>query len=197
MTWDLWRPPNGVLIDQEIYPISTDFSTGISYTRLISCGKLTESAFFALWFPEKRPKNVEKALEAVGAFYRMGRPPAEEDSGPVPYDLLLDAGPIYAQFYRCYGLDLARTRLHWWRFLSLLEGLITHSFSQRVAYRTASLEGLDAAGRGEILRCRQVYEIPRPGEGSLQEHLRRLTELGGNFPTSQREGGPPGAHLSD
>ena len=27
MTWDLWRPPNGVLIDQEIYPISTDFST--------------------------------------------------------------------------------------------------------------------------------------------------------------------------
>ena len=80
MTWDLWRPPNGVLIDQEIYPISTDFSTGISYTRLISSGKLTESAFFALWFPEKRPKNVEKALEAVGAFYRMGRPPAEEDS---------------------------------------------------------------------------------------------------------------------
>ncbi len=175
MTWDLWRPPNGLLIHQEIYPISTDFSTAIAYTRLISQEKLTEETFYALWFPEKRPRDLDKALEAIGYFYRMGRPPGEE-SGPVPYDLLLDSGPIYAAFYQAYRLDLSLTSLHWWRFLALLEGLISHSFSQRVACRTASLEGLDAAQRGELLRLRRMYALHR--EESLREHLRRLKTLG-------------------
>ena len=177
MTYDLWRPPNGVWISQEIYPISTDFSTAIAYTRLISQGKLTEEGFFSLWFPDKRPRDLDKALEAIGYFYRMGRPSGEENA-PAPYDLLLDSGPIYAAFFREYHLDLSEAKLHWWRFLALLEGLITHSFSQRVACRTASLEGLDALQRGEILRLRRIYRLPAQTPEPLQAHLQHLKALG-------------------
>ena len=155
------------MIGGEAYPIRTDFRTAVRYALLVLGGDLTEEQFFSLWFPERRPENLEEALRAVGQFYHMGRPPAEGD-GPTPYDLGKDAGAIFAAFRRHYGIDLSRESMHWWHFLSLLEGLITHSFRQRVGYRTAD-------ERAEILRYRRMYALE--GEEDLPSHLRYLEAL--------------------
>lgn len=138
-------------------------------------GDLTAEGFFRLWFPAEWPENLEEALEAVGAFYTQGRKTGEA-RGPVPYDFTVDAGAIYGAFYKEYGVDLGTARLHWWQFQALLEGLVTHSFRQRVGYRVGDLGELSAKERAQVLRLRQRYAIKDQGE-SLQEHLARLEAL--------------------
>ncbi len=171
----VWNPPNGLIIDGVAYPIETDFHTAIAYGLETVAGTITPARFYRLWFPEEQPENLQAALTAVGQFYTMGKTvPAGE--GPIPYDLGQDAGAIFAAFRRNYGIDLCRERLHWWHFRALLEGLITHSFSQRVAYRTAELTGRSPQERAELLRYRSMYAIE--GE-SLKEHLARLERAGG------------------
>lgn len=156
------------------YPISTDFRTAVAYQMAAVAGELTVERFLDLWFPAEQPEDVAAALEAVGAFYAMGAPKPEQ-TGPAAYDFAVDAGVIYAAFYREYGLDLSRAELHWWQFRALLEGLITHSFQQRVGYRVGDLGELEAKQRAKALRMRQLYAI---GGESLQEHLARLETLG-------------------
>ena len=125
---------------------------------MAKAGTLTEEGFYRLWFPAERPGDLEQALEAVGAFYRQGRP--RQETGPQAYDLLVDAGPIFAAFRRQYGMDLNEAGdMHWWHFLGLLEGLITHSFSQRVSYRVGDLKGLSPEQRAEVLRYRALYRL--------------------------------------
>lgn len=154
------------------YPISTDFRTAVAYQMAAARGDLTADGFLALWFPAEKPRDVAAALEAVGAFYAMGNP--RDSQGPAAYDFQVDAGAIYAAFYREYGLNLATAELHWWQFRALLEGLITHSFQQRVGYRVGDLGDLEAKERAKALRMRRLYAI---GGESLQEHLARLEAL--------------------
>lgn len=142
---------------------------------MAKAGTLTEEGFYRLWFPAERPRDLEQALEAVGTFYRQGRP--RQENGPQAYDLLVDAGPIFAAFRRHYGMDLnAAGDMHWWHFLGLLEGLITHSFSQRVSYRVGDLKGLSPEQRAEVLRYRALYRLEGEEE-SLEEHLQNLQRL--------------------
>lgn len=166
------------MIAGQTYPIRTDYRTAVRYAMAAMDGSLTAEQFYSLWFPAERPEDLEEALRAVGQFYNLGKPAAEP--GPAAYDFLQDAGAVFAAFRRHYGMDLSREReMHWWQFRSLLEGLVSHSFRQRVYYRTAELGGLTAEERAEVLRYRSLYAIGG-AEEDLRSHLRRLEELAGS-----------------
>lgn len=147
---------------------------GLRYAMAAMDGSLTEEAFYRLWFPAERPDDLEAAVEAVGRFYNLGQPKSEGE-GPAAYSFSKDAGPIFAAFLRHYGLDLRTAKLHWWEFRALLEGLITHSFRQRVGYRVSDLRGRDAGERAEILKYRALYAIEE--QEDLQSHLRTLEAI--------------------
>lgn len=87
---------------------------------------------------------LAEAFQAVLWFYTCGNPPisqvgtAELAQSPanrartpaVPplsvdraFDFTYDGDRVYAAFYAVYGLDLAETTLHWWKFMALLRGL--------------------------------------------------------------------------
>lgn len=153
----------------------------VRYAMAAMDGSLTEGLFFKLWFPAQCPEDLEAALEAVGQFYNLGQPRPDRP-GPAVYSFLADAGPIFAAFQRYYGIDLREARMHWWQFRALLEGLITHSFRQRVGYRTADLKGRDAQERAEILKYRSLYALEE--QEDLQSHLRTLEAIS----QSQKEG---------
>ena len=162
------------MIGGEGYLIRTDFRTAVRYEMAAIGGYLTEELFRSLWFPDRQPEDLEAAMDAVAWFYAMGKP-GDGSDGPIPYGFARDAGPILAAFQAHYGVDLTEADMHWWRFRALLEGLLGHSFRQRVGYRTADLKGLDAARRAEILKYRSLYAIHQ--EESLEDHLRRLQSL--------------------
>lgn len=142
---------------------------------MAAAGTLTAEKFYALWFPAERPA-LEEALEAIGEFYNMGKRSRGQSPEVAAYDFYADASAIYASFWEKYGIDLHRQELHWWQFRGLLEGLLTHSFRQRVGYRVGDLGELSPKERAEALRYRAMYRLEAPQE-SLAEHLKTLERL--------------------
>lgn len=170
--------PNAVMLDGNVYPISTDFRTGITYQMRSAAGNLTPEDFFRLWFPGPCPENTAAAVEAVNRFYRRRDEPAKHDTGDGPraFDFSQDADVIFSAFWERYGIDLNRADMHWWQFMALLEGLYTYGFSERVGFRVADLSGLDAKSRTRLLKKRSQFSIMEPGK-TAQGHLSALDEI--------------------
>jgi len=80
------------------------------------------------------------------------------------YDAVLDSAYIYGSFLSQYGIDLSCTRLHWWKFRTLLACLDDDSkFSRIVAYRGADTHSItDPAKRQFIEKMKRLYSIPDP-----------------------------------
>ena len=169
--------PNALILSGNIYPIFTDFRTGIAYQLRAAAGDLTPEAFLGLWFPGPCPENTAEAVEAVNRFYRRrDEPPKAEDPGPRAFDFRQDAEAIYAAFWKEYGIDLGGAEMHWWQFMALLEGLYTYGFSDRVGFRVADLSGLDAKSRTGFLKKRSQFSLAEPGK-TAQGHLNALDEI--------------------
>lgn len=139
----------------------------------------THEILMDLWFPDKKPNNMDHALEGILRFYlRREELPKEDPSGPAAYDFAQDRDGILAGFQEKYGIDLTDSaqKIHWWRFMALLEGLIAPSLSQKAYIRTAKLEGMEPPQRQQILSLRRQFAISAPRE-TLQQHLSHLDEI--------------------
>lgn len=174
--------PNALRINGEIYPIRTDFRTGIEYQRIAAAGTLTAASFLDLWFPDSQPEYVSAAIEGISRFIRRkdaAPATAEQQNGPVPYDLTADSDVIAAGFLERYGIDLTapETDMHWWRFMALLEGLCGPDFSRRVEIRTKDLGSMKAKERAQWIRLRNLYAIHPNGVETVADHLRHLDEI--------------------
>lgn len=92
----------------------------------------------------------QQAFDGLMWFYRAGReePEPVDTMGPRPplaFDYIIDGPMIAAAFQSAYGLDLTdpNTRLHWWRFQALLQGLPDECrFCRVIGWRTADLTGM-------------------------------------------------------
>ena len=158
-------------------------------------GQAVQTALAAVFGSQgQHPADVQKAFDALLWFYRAGRQerPAE-GGGPRPelaFDYILDGPLIAAAFEAAYGLDLTSpaTRIHWWRFQALLQGLPDECrFCRVVGWRTADLSGLkgqqltfyrqmkqrfalpDDLGKGE----KRVYASKADWDAAFIERLRR------------------------
>ena len=118
-------------------------------------------------------------MEGILRFYlRRETLPDQDASGPAAYDFSQDRDAILSGFQEKYGIDLTDSaqKIHWWRFMALLEGLIAPSLSQKAYIRTAKLEGMEPSQRQQILSLRRQFAISAPRE-TLQQHLSHLDEI--------------------
>ena len=74
----------------------------------------------------------EFALFAKGDLPSDSAQSAGSDSGEQVFDFSADAEIILSSFLKEYGIDLTRTRMHWWKFLALLRSLPADSEFMRV-----------------------------------------------------------------
>lgn len=104
-------------------------------------------------------------MEAANDFFRCGEPAGGAKSqNVVPYSLETDSAAIITAFQREYGIDLTTTKMHWWRFSALLRGLLEHSFSERVKYRTCDLGKIkNSEMRSQCSHLKQLYELDSHG----------------------------------
>lgn len=129
-------------------------------------GSLTDRELLDIWFIGEPPSDFSAAKEAVQLFYSGGRKRANSESSAKPpvYSFTEDAGVMIAAFQREYGIDLTTERMHWWRFLALLEGLLTHSFSERVQYRACNPDDIKSKDiRARYLKYKEEYSLDRNG----------------------------------
>ncbi len=171
--------PNGVLVDRRPYPITTDFRAGLTMFSWAKSEQFTVENLINLWFPQEIPNNLEEALAAILRFYlRTETPETAPSSAPAAYDFLQDWDVILSGFQEKYGIDLTNPalNLHWWRFMALLEGLISPDLGQRAYLRTADLSEFDPQIRRKILQMRRKFAVNQPKE-TYQQHLDRLDEI--------------------
>ena len=155
------------MMNGDVYPLRTDYRVGIAYfTRLLRREEMTVQRSLQLWYPAEIPPDIDAAQEAVDWFFRCGAAPGKTNTAhEVPaYAYDVDAEAIIAAFQREYGIDLTMTHLHWWRFCALLQGLLTHSFTERVRYRVCDAEGIkNAEVRSEYRKYKARYALDATG----------------------------------
>ena len=141
-----------------------------------------QTAQAALFGPlGQRPQDAQKTFDALLWFYRAGRKAPSGDAPPgraeLAIDYIIDGPMIAAAFEAAYGLDLTSpaTRIHWWRFQALLQGLPDECrFCKVVGWRTADLMKQRFAlpedlGKGE----KRVYASKADWDAAFIERLRR------------------------
>lgn len=147
--------PDTAIIGGEEVPIHTDFRNGIRLT-LASCDEdLTPDELtllgFSLFFghDSRVYRFMDEALKNLLFFFSGGKITDEKDDVKSAakqnaiYDFESDEGLIAAAFESAYGIDLYTADMHWWRFLRLLEPLVS---------------GVDFS---EVIQCRVSKKIPK------------------------------------
>lgn len=142
-------------------------------------GSLTADRLLSIWFPEPPDAPLEDVQEAVEAFFRRSedKPAGRGSCGPMAYSFSADAGSIVAAFQRAYRIDLTTAELHWWRFCDLLDGLILHSFQERVQFRLADVGKIKSSdARNRASRMKRIYALNDRGQLVREEAPMTLEE---------------------
>lgn len=158
--------PDFVMIRGNRYRIITDFREWIKFLELavdetVPIMKKAELMF--QWYIDRPDRIDEDTLNALFAFAKaeelypnMGRAAHEESGADMPaFSFSVDACCIYCAFQECYGLDLQRSQMHWWRFKVLFDGLPEDSeIKQRIRYRTMNVGKIK--DKEERLRVKEI-----------------------------------------
>lgn len=128
--------PEGVTVDGKFYRLDFDFRNVLRMMDELDRDDVMPEArsYNALKCLTKRPRNVEKVLQAVKALLFEHKP--KKDAKKVT-DFVQDAGMIRAAFRQAYGIDLYREKLHWVEFSELLNAIPEGSrYTEVIGIRT-------------------------------------------------------------
>ncbi len=164
------EPPHCVIGAGVYYPVKTDFSVWLEFARLIeqeeARGMLRA---LNLCYIGKRPENPIEAIKLLCGFFAGGTvAEGERYGGEQIISFTQDEELIYASFLSEYGIDLAKEKLHWWRFLALVKNLSPESSLMRVAHiRAAKLSDIkNPALRRSILRQKRIYSLSKNADAA-------------------------------
>lgn len=140
--------PQKLSVGGQDFPIDTRTSTALNCIRKLREDIPEELKFGYLTLRLGLPSTAESVVIALD--YLAGPPTDDEKPskpGPPSFDYFQDAELIHAAFQQAYGYGLDElTNLHWWRFLSLMEGLPASTrFMEVVSIRTMEIDPKDSA----------------------------------------------------
>lgn len=164
-------PPETVCIQDEDYPINTDFRVSVKFENLmmrpeISADEKISRALF-LYFP-RIPKDLDAAVDSILSFYRCRKPKKRQGQGSGSqgnraYSFEHDDQYIYAAFMQQYGIDLTIENMHWWKFRALFNSLSPETlFVKIMGWRTAKIDSkMPVSEEKRIQELKKIYALPR------------------------------------
>ncbi len=164
--------PKTVRVGGRDVAIETDFKAGIRFELMTLDETITPDLILTNYYGAVWPEPYDEALKAILWFYQCGADEKiQEKKGAKAlknfrrsYDFEVDAEVIYSSFWQAYGIDLGKTRMHWWAFRSLLLGLPEDTpFMQRVYYRVGSTKGMSKKQKKDFEERRKRYQLPERG----------------------------------
>lgn len=176
--------PVTVEVSGRAFPIANDFRDGILFERLIHDRKVPDGTKLTLalgiWYGDCIPADVKGAIDAMMWFHRCGKPVIEEESSGQSFSFAQDWDAIFAGFLSVYGIDLldSTTRLHWWKFRSMLQALPdTTQFMQIIGYRNARItSGMSDEQKSHIRKMQRIYAL-QDGNTTIAKRIQSKEEL--------------------
>lgn len=121
--------PEYVKVGEKKYKINTDFRVAIECNRIAEdetiCDLERALAIIYTLFGEEginSQDDYEKLLELAQKYLLCGKEFKETNEKP-DMDFIEDMDYIEASFMSDYHMDLENTKMHWWKFMKLMNGL--------------------------------------------------------------------------
>lgn len=183
--------PSAVEVGGVSIPINTDFRHGIQISRALDSPLLSDAqkadAVMLHCYGANIPDDREQALIAAVEFVnraeldsptRGGKRKASRDR---TFDWDVDQSRLIADFQREYAIDLTSpsTRMHWWRFMALVDGLSdTSQTMTAIGYRGSEVPaGAADFDKRRIKKMKQHYALP---PRTTEEAARRDSAIWGD-----------------
>lgn len=123
--------PEYVKVGDKKYKINTDFRVAIECNNIAQDDSIGDTErplaiIYKLFGDEglDNPQDWEKLLELGIKYLSLGKDTTSIDKNTeIDMDFSEDMDYIEASFMSDYRIDLAETKMHWWKFYNLLEGL--------------------------------------------------------------------------
>ena len=121
--------PEYVKVGEKKYKINTDFRVAIECNRIAEdetiCDLERALAIIYTLFGEEginSQDDYEKLLELAQKYLLCGKEFKDTNEKP-DMDFIEDMDYIEASFMSDYHMDLENTKMHWWKFMKLMNGL--------------------------------------------------------------------------
>lgn len=162
--------PTYVVVDNEKYPIYTDFRDWIELQEMVSnhVADVLLMQYILTLFMDTVPENLEEAIQSIALFLagnvdiRATSKPSKK-KGKNVFSFTYDAPFIIGAFLESYGIDLLSIEyMHWWKFKALLEGLNSKcELNQRIAIRATKVSTIkDKEERNRIRKMQRLIALP-------------------------------------
>lgn len=168
--------PEYVEVEGKKYKINTDFRVAIECNRIAeddTIGNLERALgiIYTLFGDEgiNTPDHYEKLLELAQKYLVCGNELDNNVNDKPDMDFIEDYGLIWASFMSDYnGLDLDKTKMHWWKFMDLMNGLSNSEMGNCcVLNRIRNLRTFDVSEikdkkeRDKILKAKKQVELKK------------------------------------
>lgn len=166
--------PEYVKVNNKKYKINTDFRVAIECTKIATDEEIddTERALAVIYklFGDEglNSKNDWEDLLKVGAKYLNLNRDSTTSAEEPDMDFEQDMDYIEASFMSDYKIDLTETKMHWWKFYNLLEGLSNSELGNCcVLNRIRNLRTFDvsqikdAKEKNKILRAKEQVALKK------------------------------------
>ena len=178
--------PTSAVIQGKEYTIASDFRDMLELEAILNSEKndAEKGAEALRFFFGCIPTDEESAVAFLGNFFACGKDTSKKGDQvkasdgtyrPPPYSFAYDGELIYAAFLAQYGIDLKNVPyLHWWKFISLFNGLTKEHLITEVMHCRAVELRLDMPKeRKEYYeKMQKAYALPLPEK--LERHLSEL-----------------------
>ena len=154
--------PEYATIDGVDYKIDTDFRTALRCFDIIEDDEIDDyeraiAIIYLLFDFIPKEEEVEKFLDKVKIYLQCGKTDEEEQQTKKDMDFKQDYGLITSSFMSDYRMDLSKENLHFWHFITLLEGLTEKCSLNRVR----ELRTYDLSDEKDEKRKRKIQEMQK------------------------------------
>ena len=180
--------PEFAKIGDKKYKINIDFRIAIECNEIAQDDTIkdTERALaiiYKLYGDEglDNPQDYEKLLEIAIKFLTLGKNTSNDNSSneEIDMDFVKDMDYIEASFMSDYKIDLSETKMHWYKFYNLLEGLSNSDIGNCcVLNRVRNLRNFDVSKikdskeREKMARAKEMVSLNK----KLEVHLTKEQE---------------------
>lgn len=176
--------PKVAKIDGKVYSINTDFRVAIECNRIAEDESINDleralAIIYTLFGEEgiNTPEHYEKLLEMAKKYLLCGKEYDDETNEKPDMDFIQDMDYIEASFMSDYHIDLTETKMHWWKFYNLMNGLSNSELGNCcVLNRIRNLRNYDVSEIKDVRERDKIIKAKNQVALKKQEKEVKLTE---------------------